>query len=79
MSKVKSQKKRAASTEIEDEEVQNDYVKPSKQPGKTDSSNWPLLLKVIATASSYLYPSRILIVSMSRPTTTPQFPKAIPP
>jgi H/ACA ribonucleoprotein complex subunit 4 len=44
MSKVKSSKKQARE-EVDENDVQGDYLKPSKGTPKLDASDWPLLLK----------------------------------
>lgn len=46
--KIKGAKAKKSSVEnIDEEELQNDYIlKPEKGCPKTDTSNWPLLLKV---------------------------------
>jgi H/ACA ribonucleoprotein complex subunit 4 len=44
--KAKSKKNVAPDSDVEEEQLKNDYlIKPSSQPAKTDSSTWPLLLK----------------------------------
>jgi H/ACA ribonucleoprotein complex subunit 4 len=43
MSKVKSKKNQAR--EVDESDVQDDYIKPSKGAPKLDASDWPLLLK----------------------------------
>ena len=46
--KIKGGKAKKSSVEnIDEDELQNDYIlKPEKGTPKTDTSNWPLLLKV---------------------------------
>jgi hypothetical protein len=47
MSKSKSKKNVAPDSDVEEEQLKNDYlIKPSTQPAKIDSADWPLLLKV---------------------------------
>ena len=46
--KVKSKKTQQAK-QVEESEIEGDYVKPSSKPAKNNTSDWPLLLKVRPT------------------------------
>ena len=78
MSKSKSKKNQAR--EVDEDELQDDYhIKPSNKPAKLDTSDWPLLLKVlISPLNPFLICSRITIVSTPKPTIILLFLKVTP-